>query len=343
MARGGTTTIEVTQFGEVVRVLHQSQRHADELLRRADAVGDVDHVRGDRQRSGRRSRLHAVSNVPLQQPHGFIFEVPADGQSNREPITQAGRFPHEAVAVDPATGVIYMTEDNFEFPSGFYRFIPPRTRWSTGISRTPARSRCWPCAESGTPTSPSRNGRRATYHVEWVDIEDPNPTFPFTPGSRRRPRTTTPSHTSAPRASPRVRPASRGSKALTYDDGVIYFTSTQGGGPAEPALKDEAQGWGNGNGQVWAYRIPGRRSCNCIYQSPGPDVLDFPDNVTISDGARSSCARTTSTTTSFAGSTRGGQLFDIALNRLGAAPAGHPASTTSSPAPRSAPTGTHSS
>ena len=33
-----------------------------------------------------------VSNVPLTQPHGYIFEVPAGGQSDREPITAAGRL-----------------------------------------------------------------------------------------------------------------------------------------------------------------------------------------------------------------------------------------------------------
>ena len=34
-----------------------------------------------------------ASNVNLQQRHGFIYEVPAGGQSNRQPITSAGRFP----------------------------------------------------------------------------------------------------------------------------------------------------------------------------------------------------------------------------------------------------------
>ena len=40
-------------------------------------------------------------NDPLTQRHGFIFEVPAGGQSNRQPITSAGRFAHEAVAWNP--------------------------------------------------------------------------------------------------------------------------------------------------------------------------------------------------------------------------------------------------
>ena len=58
MARGGTTTIEVTPHGEVARGVHQPERHADELLRRADAVGQLDHLRGDGQRARRRARLH---------------------------------------------------------------------------------------------------------------------------------------------------------------------------------------------------------------------------------------------------------------------------------------------
>ena len=39
-----------------------------------------------------------------------------------KPYAQMGRFLHEAGAVDPDTGVVYMTED--EGPDGFYRFIP---------------------------------------------------------------------------------------------------------------------------------------------------------------------------------------------------------------------------
>ena len=58
MAPGGTTTVEVTRYGQVVRALHQPQRHPDELLRRPDAVGIVDDLRGDGQRPGRRRRLH---------------------------------------------------------------------------------------------------------------------------------------------------------------------------------------------------------------------------------------------------------------------------------------------
>ena len=73
-----------------------------------------------------------ASNVPLQQRHGFIFEVPAGGQSDRQPITMAGRFAHEAAAFDPRHGHLYLTEDNFGFPSGLYRYVPPSNPMDTG-------------------------------------------------------------------------------------------------------------------------------------------------------------------------------------------------------------------
>ena len=56
-------------------------------------------------------------------PHGYVFEVPADGLGDPAPIRTMGRFSHEAVALDPVTGYIYETEDAGN-SSGFYRFIP---------------------------------------------------------------------------------------------------------------------------------------------------------------------------------------------------------------------------
>ena len=42
------------------------------------------------------------------------------------PIRNIGRLPHEAAAVDPWTGFVYQTEDQFLFPAGIYRYRPPR-------------------------------------------------------------------------------------------------------------------------------------------------------------------------------------------------------------------------
>ena len=56
--------------------------------------------------------------------HGYCFEVPASATSevNPVPLKAMGRFTHEAVAVDPQTGIVYLTEDllyNFDDPQRF--------------------------------------------------------------------------------------------------------------------------------------------------------------------------------------------------------------------------------
>jgi secreted PhoX family phosphatase len=59
----------------------------------------------------------------LEKPHGYVFEVDpfADEPVVTKPYKAMGRFLHEAAAVDPDTGVVYLTEDNG--PDGFYRFV----------------------------------------------------------------------------------------------------------------------------------------------------------------------------------------------------------------------------
>ena len=60
----------------------------------------------------------------FNQDHGYIFEVPANskGLIKPEPLKAMGRFNHEVAAVDPRTGIVYLTEDKGD--SVFYRFIP---------------------------------------------------------------------------------------------------------------------------------------------------------------------------------------------------------------------------
>lgn len=62
----------------------------------------------------------------IGKSHGWVFEVPArhKGLVRAEPITGMGRFKHEAVAIDPRTGVAYLTEDETDGRGLFYRFLP---------------------------------------------------------------------------------------------------------------------------------------------------------------------------------------------------------------------------
>lgn len=61
------------------------------------------------------------------KPHGYAFDVSAKstGPVDAVPLKAMGRFVHEAIAVDPHTGIIYETEDQNP-QCGFYRFIPHR-------------------------------------------------------------------------------------------------------------------------------------------------------------------------------------------------------------------------
>lgn len=58
--------------------------------------------------------------------HGWVFEVPATarGLVQANPLKALGRFQHEAIAVDPRTGVLYLTEDNYDHMGLIYRFLP---------------------------------------------------------------------------------------------------------------------------------------------------------------------------------------------------------------------------
>lgn len=61
----------------------------------------------------------------LEKDHGYVFEVPATtkvGMATPLPLKAMGRMNHEAVAVDPRTSIVYLTEDRGD--GLFYRFIP---------------------------------------------------------------------------------------------------------------------------------------------------------------------------------------------------------------------------
>ena len=312
---GGTTTVEVTRFGAVVRSftsLNGTQMNCsggpmpwgswvtcEETVNGPDVMPD----------------FTGAPNVGLQQRHGFIFEVPKDGQSDRQPIRSAGRFAHEAVAFDPVEGWLYLTEDDFGFASGFYRYRPPRDPREAG--RLVDGGRLQMLAVRGQPNAnlAASQPMRATYQVEWVDIDDPAPEFPYTPG--------VPATTRQETALPYV--ARQGweqgaayfsrLEGSAYDNSVVYFTSTQGGGPAETSTGPILDGYGNGSGQVWGYHVAAGM-LQLVYESPGPDVLDLPDNVTTSPRGTLVLCEDNVNDNYLRGLTQGGQLFDIALNRL---------------------------
>jgi secreted PhoX family phosphatase len=106
-----------------------------------------------------------------ERRHGYIFEVAAtsDEEVMPVPLTAMGRFVHEAVAVDPRTGIVYETEDRQT--AGLYRFIPNRR------GRLAEGGRLEMLALDGRPGYDTRKGQRVgeSLTVRWVSIDDPDP------------------------------------------------------------------------------------------------------------------------------------------------------------------------
>jgi len=315
MAQGGTTTVEVTRFGEVIRAhtsLNGTQMNCSggpmpwgSWISCEETVNGPD-VGPD---------FTGASNIPLTQRHGFVFDVPSGGDSDREPITSAGRFAHESVAFDPREGNLYLTEDDFGFPSGFYRYKPTRDPLKAGRLTDGGRLQMLRVKGQSNANLAAAQPAGATYQVEWVDIDDPAPTFPHTPGQTApTPNDTALTHVARQGWAQGAAFFSR-LEGSAYDNGVVYFCSTQGGGPAETSTGPIADGYGNGSGQVWAYHI--RSSVlRLVFESPGPAVLDFPDNVTTSKRGTLVVCEDNVNDNYLRGLTPRGELFDIALNRL---------------------------
>ena len=197
-----------------------------------------------------------------EKPHGYIFEVPASatGPVDPVPLRAMGRFIHEAVAIDPNTGIVYETEDTWYEPgerpgAGLYRFIPNRP----GVLAEGGRLQMM--AVTGRPGYLTARGQTAgtVLQVHWVDIDDPDP----------------------PEAEEDwlavfFQGVSRGGARFArlegafYGDNGIYIVSTNGG---------DAEA-----GQVFHYRPTSDDAgeLTLVFESPSHDVLDSPDNIVLS-------------------------------------------------------------
>jgi secreted PhoX family phosphatase len=312
---GGTTSIEVTPDGRVLQSftsLNGTQNNcAGGVMPWGSWITCEETVNGPDVGAD----FTNASNTSLQQRHGFIFEVPAGGESDRQPIRAAGRFAHEAAAYSPREGIVYLTEDNFGFPSGLYRYIPPKNpEWQRRLLDG-GRLQMLRVVDTPNAHLEAEQAIGASYRVDWVDIADPDPTFPYTPGE--------PAPTANNDALVHVSDQGRAQGAAgfsrlegaTFTKGEIFFTSTQGGGAAEVA-PDLVGGYGNGTGQVWSYD-PRRSKLTCRYQSTSPTALELPDNISArsdrgsivicEDGPNENYIRRLD---------RDGGLLDIVLNQL---------------------------
>jgi secreted PhoX family phosphatase len=192
------------------------------------------------------------------QPHGYVFEVPATTEAlieSPQPLKAMGRFTHEAARQDPATGVVYMTEDNGEPADGFYRFVPVD---KMDLSRG---GQLQMLAVMSQPQAVLYQGQTVgvEYATEWVTIADPDP------------------------ADAEDNPAAvfeqglalggaqfMGLEGMALQDGVAYFVGSEAG--------DQELG------QVWSFTPGGDDggTLKLLYESTDGAVLDQPDNITVS-------------------------------------------------------------
>ncbi|MCF8465293.1 MAG: PhoX family protein [Flavobacteriales bacterium] len=153
----------------------------------------------------------------VEKEHGYIFEVPATSQMTRvspKPIKEAGRFNHEAVSLDPKTGILYMTEDRSD--GLIYRFIPTKKNDLHSGGKLQA------LVIKNSPKFDTRNWpdslgpdilQNIPMSLEWIELDD----------------------VEAPLDDLRLRGHEKGAalfargEGMWYDEGVIYFACTNGG------------------------------------------------------------------------------------------------------------------
>lgn len=205
---------------------------------------------------------------------------------------------HEAVAVDPAAGVVYQTEDRPA--SGFYRFIPHEP------GRLVEGGELQMLAVAGAEDYDARIGQRvgARFPVRWVPIRDPDPT-----GAATDPL-------AVPQQGWALGAATFGRlEGAWWGDGGAYFIDTSSGDA--------------GYGQVWHYRpaagdaaarkVEEAGELTLVYESPGAALLAHPDNVTVSPrGGILLCEDPDDAPVHLRGLTPQGEVFDFARNLLNA-------------------------
>jgi secreted PhoX family phosphatase len=211
--------------------------------------------------------------------HGYVFEVnPRHNKANRDPkpIKALGRFVHEAAAVDPGTGQIYLTEDAASPLGLLYRYTPPRRFLGLGAgvlrqlgpeAGTLSAMRARDARGRVVPDLSVAHRPGTTYHLEWVIVPDRDATlvstrrqFPY-PGGAVRGKVVT---------------RSRKLEGAWWSRGGAYIVASY----AHPADDGSAA---EHEGQVW-FLDPVRRTLTLVlYFAPNRSHDkrgDGPDNIT---------------------------------------------------------------
>ena len=196
--------------------------------------------------------------------HGYPFEVPATAEphlATPEPIKAMGRFNHEAVAVDPASGIVYQTEDRGD--GLIYRYIPDEPGQLLNGGRLQA------LVVTDRPSLDTRNwddqtvAPGAPMAVRWIDLDDIQ-----SPDDDLR-------HRGFDAGAARF---ARGEGMWYSEGGAIFFACTNGGRIRK--------------GQIWKYTPSPQEGTSYETDDPGTlelfvepndgGLIDNADNLTVS-------------------------------------------------------------
>ncbi|MGL5873942.1 MAG: alkaline phosphatase PhoX [Xenococcaceae cyanobacterium] len=178
--------------------------------------------------------------------HGYNFEIPAQGGIVKPiPLKAMGRFRHEAIAVDPQTGYIYQTEDRED--SCIYRFLPKQAKnLQAGGTLEALVIEGMPKVDTGIDF-PMGEPKK----VKWVKLEDVDPK----------------DDTLRQEAQAKGAATFKRGEGMCFGNGEMFWTCTDGGKA--------------GVGQIFRYNLKAE-TVELFVESPGSDVLDFPDNLILS-------------------------------------------------------------
>lgn len=197
----------------------------------------------------------------VMKSHGWVFEVPAaeTGLVDPIPLTALGRFDHEAVCIDPRTGIVYLTEDKDD--GLFYRLLPTRPGALVQGGRLQV------MALKGQPRADTSNHKDKVWsvgdwrEVTWLDID----------------------HVDSPDGDLRQRGHAKGAALVARGEGIhwganeLYLTATSGGplhrGQILRYVPSPHEGRGDED------RQPGR--IQLFVESRDEKTLNMGDNLTV--------------------------------------------------------------
>lgn len=232
------------------------------------------------------------------QFHGYCFEVPAKAQPGLVepvPLKALGRFRHEAIAVDPDTGTVYLTEDRSD--GVVYRFLPNEPGKIAAGGKLQALkireagehdTRNWPGSKVSFPI-------RKRVPVEWVDLEN----------------------IESPNDDLRFQALEKGAVIFSRGEGMWYGSPDQvGESSIYWACTD---GGAKQAGQIFRYfpgKDPAYGELELFLEPNDTDLLKNGDNITIAPSGHLYICEDNSGTTMLRGVTQEGEIFNIARNAL---------------------------